>query len=93
MGHQWAEDDENPLEQFVHKLHGMFLAVVWAKKEKEDKAGLLLLVERRKAQQDRYPWLQLQLLGPKAYLTHIPPIGPLPGDWKWGADFLPALLR
>ena len=49
MGHQWAEDDENPLEQFVHKLRGMFLAVLQAKKEKEHEAGLLFLVERRKA--------------------------------------------
>ena len=24
MGHPWAEDDGNPLEQFVHKLQGMF---------------------------------------------------------------------
>ena len=48
---------------------------------------------RHKALQDRYPWHQLQLPGPKAYLTYVPPIGPLPRDWKWGADFLPALLR
>ena len=54
--HQWAEDDEKPLEQFVHKLHGMFLAVLQAKKEKEDEAGLLFPVERRKTQHDRYPW-------------------------------------
>ena len=48
MGHQWAVDDENPL-QFVHKLHVMFLAVLRAKKEKEDEAGLLFPVECRKA--------------------------------------------
>ena len=50
-------------------------------------------MERRKAQQDRYPWYQLQFPGPKVSPTHIPPIGPLSRDWKWGADFLPALMR
>ena len=49
------------MEQFVHKLHGMFLVVLRAKKEKKDEAGLLFPVERHKAQQDRYPWHQLQL--------------------------------
>ena len=93
MGHQWAEDDENPLEQFVHKLHGMFLAVLPARSEMEDEVGLLFPVERRKAQQEGHPWYQLQFPGPKAYPMHISPIGPLPRDWKWGADFLPALLR
>ena len=78
LGHQWAEDDENPLEQFVHKLHGMFFAVMWAKKQKHDAAGLLFPVERRKVHQDRYPWYQLQFSGAKAYPKHILPIGPLP---------------
>ena len=55
--------------------------------------GLLLPVERPKTQHDCYPWHQLQLPRPKACPTHVPPIGPLPTDWKWGADLLPALLR
>ena len=93
MRHRWAEDDENRLEQFVHKLHGMFLAVLRAKKENEDEAGLTFPVERREARQDRYPWYQLQFPRPKAYPTHVPPIGPLPRDWKWGVDFLPTVLR
>ena len=44
MGHRSAEDDENPLEKFVRKLHGMFLAVLRARMEEEDEAGLLFLV-------------------------------------------------
>ena len=93
MGHQWAAVDDSPVEQSIHKLHGMFLAVLLDGKEKEDKAGLLFPVDRRKAQQDSYPWHQLQLPNPKVCLTYVPPIGPLPQDWKRGADFLPALLR
>ena len=30
-GHQWAEEGNNPLEQFVHKLHGMFRTVLRAR--------------------------------------------------------------
>ena len=29
-GHQWAEEGNNPLEQFDHKLHGMFRTVLRA---------------------------------------------------------------
>ena len=57
------------------------------RKEKEDEAGLLFPVEHGKVQQDCYLWHQLQLPSPKACPTYIPPIGPLPKDWKWGADF------
>ena len=71
----------------------MFLVVLRARKEKEDEAGLLFLVERRKAPQDCYPWHQLQLPSPRACPTHLPLVGTLPRDWKWGAVFLPALPR
>ena len=33
VGHHWAHDDQNPLEQFVHQLHCMFLAVLRARKQ------------------------------------------------------------
>ena len=92
MGHKWAAEDTNPLEQFARRLHGMFLAVLGATKKREDEASLLFPVERRKAPQDCYPWHQLQLPSPRACPTHLPPIGTLSRDWKWGADFLPALL-
>ena len=36
MGHQWAAEDTNPLEQFAQKLHGMFLAVLRARNKWED---------------------------------------------------------
>ena len=48
-GHQWAHDDQNPLEQFVHQLHCMFLAVLRAKMQREEEVCLLFPVEQRKA--------------------------------------------
>ena len=79
-GQQWAAEDSNPREQFV--LHGMFLAVLQARKEEEDKVKLLFLVEKWKVQQDCYPWCH-----------HLPVIGALPRDWKWGADSVLAMWQ
>ena len=92
-GQRWADNDQNPLEQSVHKLHGMFVAVLRAKMQREEEACLLFPVEQRKAPQDCYPWHQLQPPFPKPRLTELPELGPLPKDWKWGGDFLPAVLR
>ena len=79
MGHQWAADDENPLEQFVHKLHGMFLAVLRAKKEKEDEEGLLFPVERRKAQVEPLPVaLPATPPDPRHARRMSPQLGPCP---------------
>ena len=36
-----------------------------------------------------YPWHPLQRPQP----TEVPMVGPLPRDWSWGNDFLPAMLR
>ena len=55
--------------------------------------NLLFPVEKRKAQQDCYPWYHLQLPRLEARSADLPAIGALPRDWKWGADFLPAILR
>ena len=72
----------------------MFLTVLHAKMRKEEEeVGLLLPVEKRRAQRECYPWYQLQLPCPEAWLTDVPAMGVLLKDWKWGADFLPAILR
>ena len=43
-GQEWAEDDNIPLEQFIHKLHGMFRAVLRARMRQEEEQGLLFPV-------------------------------------------------
>ena len=81
---RWASEDNNLLEQFVRQLHGMFLAVLRATKEKEEMevvARPLPLVPAAA------PMLKGMPGGPPS------PIGDVPRDWKWGADFLPAVLR
>ena len=92
-GHQWAHDDQNPLEQFVHQLHCMFLAVMRARKQRDEEESLLFPVEQRKAPQEQYPWHQLQSPFPQPTKTCLPAMGQLPRDWKWGPDFQPAVLR
>ena len=92
-GHQWAHDDQNPLEQFVHQLHCMFLAVMRARKQRDEEESLLFPVEQRKAPQEQYPWHQLQPPFPRPTKTCLPAMGQLPRDWKWGPDFQPAVLR
>ena len=92
-GHQWAHDDQNPLEQFVHQLHCMFLAVLRARKQRDEEESLLFPVEQRKAPQEQYPWHQLQSPFPRPTKTCLPAMGQLPRDWKWGPDFQPAVLR
>ena len=47
----------------------------------------------RKVQQESYPWYQLRPTSPKARQTVLPAMGALPREWKWGADFLPAMLK
>ena len=93
VGHQWAHDDQNPLEQFVHQLHCMFLAVMRARKQRDEEESLLFPVEQRKAPQEQYPWHQLQPPFPRPTKTCLPAMGQLPRDWKWGLDFQPAVLR
>ena len=92
-GHQWAHDDQNPLEQFVRQLHCVFLAVLQARMQREEEACHLFPVEQRKAPQESYPWHQLQPPFPRACPTELPELGQLPRHWKWGPDFLPALVR
>ena len=92
LGHQWAHDDQNPLEQFMHQLHRMFLAIPRAKMQQEEEACLLFPVEQRKVPQECYPWHQLQPPYPTPCPTDLPELGQLPRDWKWGPDFLPAML-
>ena len=48
-GHRWAHDDQNPLEQFVRQMHCMFLAVLRARKQRDEEECLLFPVEQRKA--------------------------------------------
>ena len=92
-GQQWADADTNPLEQFISKLHGMFLAVFRTRMKKEEDAGLLFPAERKRIQHDCYPWHQLQLPRPRLQPTEVPELGVLPRNWRWGRDFLPAILR
>ena len=90
---QWAHNDQNPPEQFVRHLHCMFLAVLRARKQRDEEECLLFPVEQRKAPQEQYAWHQPQPPFPRPYRTQLPAIGQLPRDWKWGPDFQPAILR
>ena len=92
-GHQWAHDDHSPLELFVRQLHCMFLAVLQARKQRDEEECLLFPVERRKAPQEQYPWHQLQPPFPRPTKTQLPAMGHLPRDWKRGPDFQPSILR
>ena len=92
-GQRWADNDQNPVEQFVHRLHGMFVVVLRGRMQREEEACLLFLVEQRKAPQDCYPWHQLQPPFPRPCWTELPELGPLPSDWKRGDNFLRAVLR
>ena len=71
----------------------MFLAVLRAKKQRDEEECLLFPVEQRKAPQEQYPWHQLQPPFPRPTKTQLPAMGQLPKDWKWGPDFQPAILR
>ena len=77
----------------MHQLHCMFLAVMRARKQRDEEESLLFPVEQRKAPKEQYPWHELQhpLLRPTK--TCPPAVGQLPRDWKWGPDFQPAVLR
>ena len=92
-GREWAAGDKYPYEIFVTSLHAMFLAVVRARKLKDDESRILFPVLAQHQKRDTYPWHQLQL--PR--LHRIPPyilvIGQLPQEWKWGPDLLPTVLR
>ena len=52
-GHQWAHDDQNPLEQFVRQLHGMFLAVLRARRQREEEECPLIPPGARRGPQYR----------------------------------------
>ena len=92
-GQQWADANVNPLQQFISKLHGMFVAVLQTRMKKEEEAGLLFPAEKRQIQHDCYPWHQLQLPRQRQQRTEVPELGVLPRDWRWGNDFLPAVLH
>ena len=49
-------------------------------------------VEQRKMPREQYPWHQLQPPFPRPRKTHLPKMGQLPRDGKWGPDFQPAIL-
>ena len=73
--------------------HAMFLAVVRARKLKDDESGLLFPVSAYHEKRDTYPWHQLHLPLPRRIPPEIPVIGQLPREWKWGPDLLPMVLR
>ena len=90
---QWAAENKHPWEIFVTSLHIMFLAVLQARKQKDDESGLLFPVPAQNETRDTYPWHQLQLPRPRGIPPEIPIIGQLPREWKWGPDLLPMVLR
>ena len=47
-GHQWAEEGNNPLEQFVHKLHGVLRTVMQARMQREEEQNLPFPIQSRK---------------------------------------------
>ena len=79
-GQQCADADINPLEQFISKPHGMFLVVLQTRMKKEEEAGLLFPVEKRRIQHDCYPRHQLQLPCERQQPTEVPELGVLPRD-------------
>ena len=91
-GQQWAEEGNNPLEQFVHKLPGMFRTVLQARMQWEEEQNLLFPIQTRKVPREEYPWYQLQPLRPRAQRTSLPAMGALSRNWQWGTDFLPAMV-
>ena len=60
-GRKWAAGDQHPWEIFMQCLHGMFLAVLRAKKMRDDESGLLFPVQTSNGKRDTYPWHHLQL--------------------------------
>ena len=91
-GQQWAEEGNNPLEQFVHKLHGMFRTVLKAQMQRGEEQSLLFPIQARKVPWEEYPWYQLQPPTPRAQRTSLPAVGALSRDWKWSTDFLTAMV-
>ena len=64
----------------------------------DEEMNVLFLVEPRRAQHVEYPWHQLQPpqareLSESRKAQALPEMGALPTSWKWGKDFLPALLK
>ena len=57
-GRQRAAGDKHPWEIFVTNLHNMFLAVLRARKLKDDESGLLFPVLAPNKKRDTYPWHQ-----------------------------------
>ena len=92
VGQQWTEEGNNPLEQFVHKQHGMFRAVLRAQMQWEEEQSLLFPIRPRKVLREDYRGHQLQPPRPRAQRTTLPAMGALSRDWKWGHDFLPAMV-
>ena len=92
-GRQWAAGDKHPWETFMTNLHGMFLAVVRARKLKDDELGLPFPVSAQHEKRDTYPWHHFQLPRPRGIPPEITVTGQLPREWKWGPDLLPMVLR
>ena len=74
-------------------LHGMFLAVLRARKMRDDESGLLFPVQASSGKRDTYPWFRLQFPQLRELPTDTPVIGQLPREWKWGPDLLPMVLQ
>ena len=91
-GVTWAEQDTHPWELFIRRVHEMFLRVLKARKQKEHELGLMFPAQFRKEPRNKYPWHQIQLPQTKRRATPVPVLGPLPKEWRWGPDLLPAVL-
>ena len=63
-----------------------------ARKETEEEGNTRFPTKKIKVHFDCYSWYQLQLPRLEARPTCLPIIGALPGDGKWGTDFLLAML-
>ena len=79
-GQHWAEEGNNPLEQFVHKLYGMSKAMLQAQMQHEEEQSLLFPTKPRKVPRENYPWNQLHPRRPRARQTTLPAMGALPRD-------------
>ena len=92
-GEKWAKQDKHPWELFTICLHNTFLAVLRARKMREDEMGALFCAKNRRTPRDLCPRHQLQLPQQPAGRAAPPVLRQLPREWTWGTDLLPVTLE
>ena len=70
----------------------MFGTVLRAGMRREEEQSFLFPIQPHKVPREDYPWYQLQPPRSRAQRTTLPAMGALSKDWKWGTDFLSAMI-